>query len=168
MSVELGAVSVALETVASDRTAIGLGPFAGLMAAVHVPIGLVEGAVTAAAATLLWRLRPAAPGEALASEGRAAWRRTVTGVGLAAAVAAGVLAWFASARPDGLEWSLARSGATTESAAAAAPAPAWPVVSGRTSAEGLGGAVVVLLVSVGIGLAALLLRRRRAARPVRP
>jgi cobalt/nickel transport system permease protein len=160
-SVELGAVSVAFQTVAAGRTPIGLGEFAGLMAGIHLPIGLVEGAVTAAATGLLWRLRPAAAGDALAAEGRAAWRRTVTAAGLAAVMAAGVLAWFASSRPDGLEWSLERAGVAAEAADAAAPAAPWPAVSATTSVEGLGGAVVVLLVSVAIGASALLLRRRR-------
>ena len=35
---------------------------------------------------------------------RAGWGRVLAGVGLAAALTAGVLSWFASSRPDGLEW----------------------------------------------------------------
>ena len=162
-SVELGALSVALETVASGRTPIGLREFAGLMAGIHLPIGLVEGVVTAAAAALLWRLRPIAVAEQVGAEGRVAWRRAVAAVGLAAVAAAGVLAWFASARPDGLEWSLGRAGASSGAENSARPAAAWPAVSARTSVEGLGGAAVVLLVSVAIGLPALWLRRRRSA-----
>jgi cobalt/nickel transport system permease protein len=168
-SVELGALSVALETVASGRTPIGLGEFAGLMAGIHLPIGLVEGAVTAAAAALLWRLRPVAVADEVGAEGRVAWRRAVAAVGLAAAAAAGVLAWFASPLPDGLEWSLERAGMTPEAAEPAARAAVWPVARGKTSVEGLGGAAVVLLVSVAIGLPALWLRRRRSAGcPPRP
>jgi cobalt/nickel transport system permease protein len=167
VSVELGAVSVALETVASGRTPIGLGPFTALMAGIHLPIGLGEGVVTAVAAALLWRLRPEAASAEPEIHGRA-WRRMVTAVGLAAAFGAGVLAWFASARPDGLEWSLARSGASTEVAEVAVRPAAWPAVSGKTSVEGLGGAAVVLLVSAAVSVSALLLRRRRgaAARPI--
>jgi len=167
VSVELGAVSVALETVASGRTPIGLGTFAALMAGIHLPIGLGEAVVTAAAVALLWRLRPE-QARPQPDAPRQAWRRMVTAVGLAAALGSGVLAWFASARPDGLEWSLARAGASPGAGDEVASARAWPQVSGRTSAEGLGGAAVVLLLSAAVTLPALLWRRRRSAvaRPI--
>ena len=170
VSVELGALSVALQTVASGRTDLALGSFAGLMAAIHLPIGVVEGLVTASAAALLWRLRPeldAAETPVPASD--RGWRRAVAGVGLVAVLTAACLAWFASTRPDGLEWSLERqSGPVATAPAGTAPAGAkepaktsWPEVDGGTSLAGLYGAGLVLVVAVALGLPPLVLRWRR-------
>ncbi|MBI4952313.1 MAG: energy-coupling factor ABC transporter permease, partial [Myxococcales bacterium] len=82
--VELGALAVAVETVAAGATPLRLGPFAALMTAIHVPIGLAEAVVTAAAAGLVWRLAPAAAAPATdAADTARGWRRTVTALGLA-------------------------------------------------------------------------------------
>ena len=162
----MGALSVALQTVASGRTDLDLARFAGLMAAIHLPIGIVEGVVTASAAALLWRLRPglaAADADAPASD--RAWRRTVVGVGLAAVLTAACLAWFASTRPDGLEWSLERQAGPAAGATAGADGAteesSWPEVDGGTSLAGLYGAGLVLVVAVALGLPPLVVRWRR-------
>jgi cobalt/nickel transport system permease protein len=170
VSVELGALSVALQTVASGRTDLAFGSFAGLMAAIHLPIGVVEGLVTASAAALLWRLRPGLDAsEPPAAENGRAWRRAVAAVGLVAVLTAACLAWFASTRPDGLEWSLERQGDVAASAAAGeaetrareSATTSWPEVDGGTSLAGLYGAGLVLVVAVALGLPPLVLRWRR-------
>ena len=133
VSVELGALSVAAQTVASGNTGLGFGTFAALMAGIHLPIGLVEGFATATVVLFLRRLRPesAAPAGGDVDRRSRAWRRTLGGVGLAAALTAGVLAWFSSARPDGREWSLERGRGGPAEGQASRGAAAWPAGSGR-------------------------------------
>jgi cobalt/nickel transport protein len=92
--------------------------------------------------------------------------RTLWLVGLAVAlVVAGVVSWYASASPDGLEWAAEQSGFlhTAEDSAAAG----WPLadygVSGVGSERlsgGLAGVIGVLVTLVLAGGLSLLLRRR--------
>jgi cobalt/nickel transport system permease protein len=115
-ALEPGALGVALQTVLSGRSELPLAAFAPLMLLIHLPIGVVEGLMTAGVLQFVARHRP----EVLAA-GAEATEPAVTGtVGArlrplllplagAALFMAGVLAWFASAHPDGLEWAVART-----------------------------------------------------------
>lgn len=112
LSLQLGALAVVLETVASGISALPFGTFALFMLPIHLAIGMVEGAVTA---TIVSFVRATRPGilPALPPSGR-----PVTGIALAFLAAAlalgGVGAWGASRSPDGLEWSIARITGATE------------------------------------------------------
>jgi len=160
LSVELGALSVAIETVASGMTPLRLRELGALMVGIHFPIAIAEALVTAVAAAMLWRLKPTA-----VAAGPAPTER-VTGLLLAAslcaALGATVAVWFASPRPDGLEWALSRTGGAA-AVQQREPAQPWPAVSAQTSAQGLGGAAVVLLMCAAIGVTGVLVRRRRSA-----
>jgi cobalt/nickel transport system permease protein len=105
-----GALAVTVETTASGLTDLPWGRFALLMIPVHAAIGVVEGLINIAVLEQLpaWAQAQGAPRP---NEGR-----RIAGVGLAALLVAGTLSWFASARPDGLEHSVARMGALTASA----------------------------------------------------
>ncbi len=104
----LGAFGVVIETRASGISDLPFIPFALLMFPIHLAIGAVEGLATAAVVTLVARSRPETlsapqpPGTTGAIRGR------LIGLALAAAVIGGGVSWFASTRPDGLEWSIAR------------------------------------------------------------
>jgi cobalt/nickel transport system permease protein len=109
VALQLGAFSVVLETLLSGRSELPFGAFALLMQPIHLAIGLVEGFVTAG---IIGYVRAARP-EILA--GAAAARPVVAGVPLAKMLAVfvaltiltgGALSWFASTRPDGLEWAI--------------------------------------------------------------
>jgi cobalt/nickel transport system permease protein len=160
VGLQLGALGVVLETAASGISTLPPGAFAALMLPIHLPIGLVEGLVTAAVVLAISRVRP----ELVAASPRVApgsLRPVVLSLLAAAALGAGVLSWFASTRPDGLEWSTARlAGGSAE----AAPPEPKAAPSAATSLAGLLGSAGVLLVAtaVGFGLGA---RRRRSARP---
>ncbi|MGE5527742.1 MAG: energy-coupling factor ABC transporter permease [Patescibacteria group bacterium] len=111
LGLQLGAFNVVLETMLSGLTELPFKTFILLMQPIHLAIGLVEGLITAAVVTFVWRARPeilerAASGKAYGAVGL---RRVLIGLGLATVLAGGVLAWFASAHPDGLEWSLYRA-----------------------------------------------------------
>ena len=101
--------------------------------------------------------------------GRSLW---IAGV-VAALVVAGVLSWYASSSPDGLESAAERTGfadTARDSAAAESPLADYGLagVSDDRLSGGLAGVVGVLVVLVLAGGLALLLRRRTAARSETP
>jgi len=134
-SLELGALGVVVQTLLSHRVSLPFGRFAALMMGVHLPIAVVEGVITAAVVQYVRAIRPAvvAMGERPEPESAAAavvacagHRETLAPVVvsfLAMTILAGcVVAWFASPRPDGLEWSLGRA-RTAASAPDSSPLP---------------------------------------------
>ncbi|HET6438590.1 MAG TPA: energy-coupling factor ABC transporter permease [Anaeromyxobacter sp.] len=106
VGLQLGAFGVVLETEVSGISSLPFGTFALLMQPIHLAIGMVEGLVTASVVLIVWRARP----ELLAAEMRQRNLRPILiGLGVTALVTASVMSWFASVRPDGLEWSVARA-----------------------------------------------------------
>jgi len=103
IALQLGALAVVLETVLSGRTELPLRAFLLAMLPIHLAIGVVEGFVTLAILGFLRRARP----EIL--EGQAAAGsplRAAALVGALALILGGWIAWYASQRPDGLEWAV--------------------------------------------------------------
>jgi len=116
VGLQMGAFSVVLETLISGKTELPFGTFVLLMQPIHLAIGVVEGFVTAAVVTFVWRARPeiiekTAIGEAL---GNISVKKVLTGLVIAVVVVGGALSWFASANPDGLEWSMEKTAGTAE------------------------------------------------------
>lgn len=108
-ALQLGAFSVVLETLLSGKSELPFGTFVLLMQPVHLAIGLVEGIVTAGIINYVKKARP----EILQSS--ASSRPLETGISvknvlvvfaILAVMTGGVLSWFASTHPDGLEWSI--------------------------------------------------------------
>lgn len=117
LTLQLGAFSVTLETLASGITELPFTAFLAVMQPIHLAIGLVEGAVTAAVLVFLQEARPSLlwQAESADSQKQPMTLRGVLGVmAVLAAVTAGLLSLFASAFPDGLEWSLQRLTGSTE------------------------------------------------------
>lgn len=112
-ALQFGALGVVLETMMSGLAGLPFKPFLLAMLTIHLPIGLVEGLVTAGLLGFVGKARPALLETCMASPGR-----TLLAVFLGLALlAGGVLSWAASERPDGLEWSVARASNQTEPAA---------------------------------------------------
>lgn len=109
VGLQLGAFAVVLETVASGITALPFATFAALMQPIHLAIGIVEGLVTAAVVSFVSIARPeiiwspATPKQVSALP----LRRIVLPFLAAALLISGVISWFASENPDGLEWAIA-------------------------------------------------------------
>ncbi|ATW26011.1 energy-coupling factor ABC transporter permease [Candidatus Formimonas warabiya] len=108
IGLQLGAFSVVLETLFSGISDLPFGTFVLLMQPIHLAIGVVEGLITTAAITFVWKARPeiierAAEGKAY---GKLSMRKVIVGFALFAVCTGGALSWFASANPDGLEWSM--------------------------------------------------------------
>jgi len=158
VGLQLGAFFVVMETKLSGVAALPTGAFLLLMQPIHLAIGVVEGLATSAVLLFMWRARPEAlhafAGPQVAGGAR---RFGKLGAGLltAALVMGGVLSWFSSSRPDGLEWSLAKvAGEETT------PGP-WPAMGAHESLVGVVGIALTLLVAGLIGLG---VRRRFAAK----
>lgn len=116
IGLQLGAFSVVLETLFSGKTELPFGTFVLLMQPIHLGIGIIEGLVTSAVVTFVWRARPeiidkAAVGEAF---GNISMKKVLTGLLIAAVLTGGALSWFASSNPDGLEWAMFKTAGKTE------------------------------------------------------
>jgi cobalt/nickel transport system permease protein len=169
---QLGAMAVVVETVASGIAALPLPTFAAFMLPIHLAIGVVEGIVTALIVSFL---RDARPEVLVPARTGAGWpRRAAAIVLLLAVLTGGMLSPFASGDPDGLEWSIARVAGRAEAAvpvtsthaalsalqqttvllpdygfARQADAPADARFG--TSVAGLVGGVLTLVVALGLG-----------------
>ena len=116
IGLQMGAFGVVLETLFSGKTELPFGTFVLLMQPIHLAIGVVEGLVTTAIVTYIWKSRPeiiekAAAGEAL---GNLSIKRAVTVIVTLALITGVGLSWFASANPDGLEWAMIKTAGTAE------------------------------------------------------
>jgi len=110
---QFGALGVVLQTVASAISSLPLATFLWLMLPIHLAIGLVEGLATAAIVLFIRRARPDLIDRGFAPRGKcASLRPLLTGVAAATLITAGVLSWFASTQPDGLEWSIEHTAGT--------------------------------------------------------
>lgn len=107
---ELGALSVALQTTLSGHSSLPFVPFSVVMLGIHLPIGVAEGIGTVAVLAALERVAPD-----LISGWMTGVPKPVPGKGAVLAILAataiglgGIGSWFASRAPDGLEWSTVR------------------------------------------------------------
>lgn len=116
IGLQLGAFSVVLETLLSGKTELPFNTFVLLMQPIHLAIGVVEGLIVAAVVSFVWKERPeildkVASGEAL---GKVSVKKVIAGLAVAAVITGGCLSWFASANPDGLEWSIFKTAGIEE------------------------------------------------------
>ena len=107
---QLGALGVVLQTFLSGITALPLVSFLVMMLPIHLAIGLVEGVATAGIVSFIWNTRPEILESAAAEKsiGPIPLKNTIYVLLGAFVFSAGFLAWFASEKPDGLEWAIAK------------------------------------------------------------
>ena len=108
VGLQLGAFGVVLETVFSGISELPFSTFVMIMQPIHLAIGIVEGLVTAAVLSFVWKARPEVMEMAAVHQpiGQISMKKVLVGLGIAAVFTGGVLSWFASSNPDGLEWSM--------------------------------------------------------------
>ncbi len=116
LGLQMGSISVVLETVLSGKTELPFKTFVMFMQPIHLAIGVIEGFVTAAVVTFIWNSRPeilekAASGEKL---GSVSLKKTLIGLCVSVLIIGGCLSWFASSNPDGLEWSIFKTSGKPE------------------------------------------------------
>jgi cobalt/nickel transport system permease protein len=110
VGLQLGAFGVVLETALSGISDLPFRTFVLLMQPIHLAIGVAEGLATAAVVGFVLRSRPESlEGVACGPVVAGNPRRVVAGLLVAAVMVAGGVSWFASTRPDGLEWAMAKT-----------------------------------------------------------
>ncbi len=87
-----------------------------MMQPIHLAIGIVEGLATSAVVIFVRKARPEIIQPERASEpvAKRSLRKVTIGFLAAAVVTGGVLSWFASSNPDGLECSIFKTAGTNE------------------------------------------------------
>ena len=114
VGLQLGALGVILQTTASGIVELPFRSFTVIVLPIHLAIGIVEGLVTAAVVSFVWRARPEVLSYGAAEEraGEGSLRKVAAVIAAAAIIVGGGLSWFASSRPDGLEWSIGKTAGT--------------------------------------------------------
>ena len=109
IGVVAGASLVPVEASIAGVLRVPFGDFLGVMAGVHLLIGLVEGAITFAVLAYLRRVRPGYLGLAQpAGAGALSHKAVLASLLVTAGLLAGMVSWLASTHEDGLEWSVAQ------------------------------------------------------------
>lgn len=184
IGLQLGSLGVVMATTLSGISELPFSSFVLLMQPIHLAIGIVEGLVTAGVISFIWQARPEILEKAAADHPLGALPLTPVLVGLALVtiLTGSFLSWYASAHPDGLEWSMFKISGHEELDApsigvhhsleaiqektAFLPDYGFREAAGHesarpgTSVAGLVGGLLVLMLGVGIGL---LLKKRGAA-----
>ncbi len=181
IGLELGACLVTLETELSCITALPTGAFLGFMTGIHLAIGICEGVATGLVILYVKKVRPGLlTGEILpVTQGTDSQKETkrkshvlLWSFGIAALLIGGVLAFFASSDPDGLEWSIEKLTGSTELAPDTVNAVATSAESVQTATavmpdyenvlSGVIGAAMVLVLVWAVS--SLLTKRRKEVR----
>ena len=106
---QLGAAGVVMETVFSGISELPFRTFVLLMLPLHLAIGLVEGFITASLVGFVRKTRPEVLEMATGpAKNKFSIKPLLITLVVIAIFTGGLLSWFASANPDGLEWSIAR------------------------------------------------------------
>ena len=172
VSLQLGAFSVVLETLASGITELPFSIFLAAMQPIHLAIGLAEGLITAAVLIFLYEARPSLlwgyqKAQSQTAYGRLSLKQTLGVLAAAFLVTGGLFSLAASASPDGLEWSVERTAGAAELAASGDVYEAASEIQERTAlmpdyafresetasgtpVSGIAGGCAVLILCVGI------------------
>ena len=186
LTLQLGAFSVSLETLASGITELPFGAFLAVMQPIHLAIGFVEGLITSAVLIYVYSVRP----ELLYLSDKQAGTtknysltKTLVVLGICAALIGGGLSLAASSDPDGLEWSIEKLTGDTELEAdgqiyenagnvqdATSLLPDYTFKGSESAAgttfSGLVGALVVALVCIGAGSLFRFFKKKPETSPV--
>jgi cobalt/nickel transport system permease protein len=180
VGLQLGAFCVVLETTLSGISDLPFHTFLWLMQPIHLAIGVVEGVATGAVVLFVLKARPGLLGEPVDSATPpGGGRKVIIGLLAATLIAGGVVSWFASTHPDGLEWAMYKVNGKNKQESSAGmstkladiqtttaflpdygfkkskptegESPSWPAPSAGTSVSGLVGGLLTLVLAMGAG-----------------
>jgi cobalt/nickel transport system permease protein len=117
LGLQVGALGVVVETYLSGVTELPFMAFLLLMQPIHLAIGLVEGIVTAAVLIFVHNARPelvASTVQETVLAKNVPTRKVIAVLLILTVLVGGGLSLFASAYPDGLEWSMEGVAGTAE------------------------------------------------------
>lgn len=175
IGLQLGAFGVVMETTLSGISELPFSSFVLIMQPIHLAIGIVEGFVTAGIVSFIWQNRPEILEKTASDQplGALSIKPILVGLTVATIITGGILSWYASEHPDGLEWSMFKVSGQEELEApkgihhtlekmqeetAFLPDYGFKETSesdsGRlgTSVAGLIGGLLVMLLGMGIGM----------------
>jgi cobalt/nickel transport system permease protein len=111
LAMQLGPFTVVVQTLLSGISELPFRSFVLLMQPIHLGIGLIEGLVTAGFVLFVRKARPEILESVTTSKSlaQASIQNVLIGLAIAALLIGGVFSWFASTRPDGLEWSIGKT-----------------------------------------------------------
>ena len=160
LGLQLGAFSVALETLFSGKTDLPFGAFVLMLQPIHLAIGFVEGLISSAIITFVWKARPEIIEGVISGQklDKVPIKKVIIVIACAVLIVGGILSWFASSNPDGLEWSIFNIKGTAGGEVAK---EGWPSVSVGTSVTGIVGGSVTLGVVVLTGILIRKFSRRK-------
>ena len=184
LALTLGAISVVVQTLASGITELPMATFMGMMVPIHLAIGLVEGIVTGGILVFIYKMRPELLESSMDNKKlpKNLSIQKVLGVLLVfAIVVGGGLSLLASSNPDGLEWSMEKvagtaelettgnaydSAANIQESTAFLPDYGFKSTDGEgsatgTSASGIIGAGITLILAGGTGYLIYAVKRRK-------
>ena len=169
ISLQFGAFSVSIETLASGITELPFTTFVSLMQPIHLAIGLVEGLITAAVLVFIYENRPEML--MMPQKEKESWSKNkmFTVLGIITVLVGGVLSLFASEHPDGLEWTIAKvTDATLESSTKLQEMtsflPDYSFESGAaigTSVSGIVGALILVAISALVYFISMAARKNK-------
>lgn len=110
IGLQLGAFGVVVETLFSGISSLPFSNFVLIMQPIHLAIGVVEGLVTASVVSFVYNAKPEILKSAMETRQMSVspTRNFLLFFLFAAVLTGGVLSWFASEKPDGLEWSISK------------------------------------------------------------
>lgn len=117
VALELGAFSIVLQTLLSGKTELPFGTFLALMLPIQLAIAIGEGVITGGVVNYIRTVRPEVLDVVESSKKFAqgfSMKKVFIGIGVLAIVTGGIMSWFASTHPDGLEWSIKKIYGGTE------------------------------------------------------
>lgn len=108
IGLQMGSLGVVLQTFLSGKSELPFTTFLALMQPIHLAIGIVEGLITAAVVSFVWKARPEIITHSL--EGKKIqgvnMKKVLIVLIIATLLIGGFVSWFASSNPDGLEWAI--------------------------------------------------------------
>lgn len=116
LGLQMGAFAVVIETLISGKTELPFWNFLLLMQPIHLAIGVVEGLVTAAVVTFVWKNRPEIISSSFENNrlSGVSIKSVASMIMIMAILTGGFVSWFASSNPDGLEWSMFKTSGQEE------------------------------------------------------
>ncbi|MDI9215627.1 MULTISPECIES: energy-coupling factor ABC transporter permease [Clostridium] len=118
LTLQIGAFSVAIETLGSGISDLPFLTFISVLQPIHLVIGLIEGLITAAVLCFIYEARPEllwSIDKSLNKKiGRISFRKVMVIFSLLTILIAGGVSLVASEYPDGLEWSIEKITNSTE------------------------------------------------------
>ena len=170
-ALQLGAFAIVLQTTISGIAELPFSAFALLMQPIHLAIGIVEGIVTAAILTFVYAARPRMlesyidPAAKTLSPAYSAKQKSIKKVIIVfaciTAVTAAGISLFASAYPDGLEWSVENVAGTNVIAdiqERMSIMPGYETSGSEGSGTSMAGIIGAVLVFALAGLSAIIIR----------